>query len=95
MHANRQEFAMVSLVNNIVSYKIDSSELLSKLNFYIPARLLRRRQLYARSMIVIDIDDYHIKYTRFKPMNKPCDSTHFKTLNLQLTQKAIRFLPLG
>lgn len=59
----RREFAMVSFINNIVSHRIDSIELLSKLNFYIPSRNLRVRQLFATKF-------YRTNYAKHGPINQ-------------------------
>lgn len=59
----RREFAMVSFINNIVSHQIDSTEILSKLNFYVPTRHLRHRQIFA-------INNNRTNYAKFGPINQ-------------------------
>ena len=59
----RRDFAMVLFVNNIVSHKIDSMYLLSKLNFYIPSRYLRHRKIFATN-------HHRTNYAKFGPINR-------------------------
>lgn len=59
----RREFAMMSFVNDLVSHRIDSIELLAKLNFYTPSRHLRNRNIFATSRCRTD-------YAKFGPMNR-------------------------
>ena len=59
----RREFAMVSFVNDIVSNRVDSPELLSKLNFYTPSRPLRSR-------IIFTPNRYRTNYAKFQPLNQ-------------------------
>lgn len=59
----RREFAMVSFVNNVISNRIDAIELLSKLNFYLPSRNLRHRELFS-------INFHRTDYAKFKPSNQ-------------------------
>ena len=82
----RREFAMVSFVNNIVSHRIDSMNILSKLNFNIPTRHLRHRMLFATN--------YHrTNYAKFGPINqmmatynKHCNSIDFTMSKTKLKQ---------
>lgn len=59
----RREFAMISFVNDIVSHRIDSTKLLSCLNFYTPTRQLRNRNLFATC-------HHRTNYAKFSPMNQ-------------------------
>lgn len=82
----RREFAMVSFINNIISHRVDSAELLSKLNFYIPTRRLRHRQLFA-------IKYHRTNYAKFGPINqmmsvynKHCNNIDFTMSKIKLKQ---------
>jgi hypothetical protein len=59
----RRKYAMVSFVNDIVSHRIDSTTILSKLNFYAPTRHLRTRSLFS-------IVQYRTNYAKFGPLNR-------------------------
>uniref|UniRef100_A0A0R3Q9H7 Reverse transcriptase domain-containing protein n=1 Tax=Brugia timori TaxID=42155 RepID=A0A0R3Q9H7_9BILA len=59
----RRKIAMVSFVNDIVSQRIDSAEILSKLNFYIPSRQLRNRNLFL-------INHHRTNYAKNGPLNQ-------------------------
>lgn len=61
--SDRREYARLMFVNNIVSHRIDSPELLSKLNFYAPLRHLRNRGIFL-------INYHRTNYTKFGPLNQ-------------------------
>lgn len=59
----RRDYAMVSFVNDIVSQRIDSADILSKLNFYTPTRHLRNRYLFT-------VGHHRTNYAKFSPLNQ-------------------------
>lgn len=59
----RRDYFMASFVNDIVSQRIDSPSILSKLNFYVPTRQLRNRTLFA-------VEYYRTNYAKFGPINQ-------------------------
>lgn len=63
----RREYSMVSFVNDIVSQRINSAVLLSKLNFYAPTRQLRNRNLFS-------INHHRTNYAKFGPLNRMMSS---------------------
>lgn len=80
----RREFAMLSFVNDIVSQRIDSIELLSKLNFYAPSRQLRNRSIFYTN-------HHRTNYAKFGPINqimttynKFCETIDFTMTKSQL-----------
>lgn len=80
----RREFAMVSFVNDIVSHRIDSAELLAKLNFYAPFRQLRNRNIFLTC-------HHRTNYAKYGPLNqmmatynKHCASIDFTTTKTKL-----------
>jgi hypothetical protein len=81
----RREFAMVLFVNNIVSHRIDSMEILSKLNFYIPTRHLRHRQLFATKF-------YRTNYAKYGPMNQMITNynNHCDSIDLTMSKEKLK-----
>lgn len=82
----RREFAMISFVNDIVSHRIDSIELLSSLNLYTPSRHLRNRNIFATNR-------HRTNYAKFGPLNqmmdtynKHCDNIDFTMTKTKLKQ---------
>ena len=59
----RRDYAQVSFINDLVSQRIDSTVLLSKLNLYAPSRQLRNRNLFA-------VDRHRTNYAKFGPINQ-------------------------
>lgn len=81
----RREFSMVSFVNDIVSNRIDSEELLSKLNFYIPSRQLRNRNIF--------ITNYHrTDYAKYGPLNQimTAYNKHCENVDFTMTKTKLR-----
>lgn len=87
----RREFAMVSFVNDIVSHRIDSMTLLSKLNFYAPSRQLRSRSIFYTN-------HHRTNYAKFEPLNqimsvynKHCETIDFTMTKSELKQKFMSY----
>lgn len=59
----RRDIAMISFINDVVSQRIDSPEILSKLNFYIPSRQLRNRNLFLPNQ-------QRTNYAKYSPLNQ-------------------------
>lgn len=59
----RRKFAMISFINDVVSNRVDSQEILSKLNFYAPTRQLRNRSIFSTN-------HYRTNYAMFGPINQ-------------------------
>lgn len=59
----RRDSAMIYFVNDLISQRIDSTELLSKLNFYVPSRQLRTRSAFL-------INRQRTNYAKFSPINR-------------------------
>jgi hypothetical protein len=81
----RREFAMVSFVNDIVSQRIDSTEILSKLNFYIPSRQLRNRNLFITN-------HYRTNYAKYGPLNQimATYNQHCETIDLTMSRHNLK-----
>ena len=81
----RREFAMISFVNDIVSHRIDSIELLAKLNFYTPGRYLRNRNIFATSHCRTD-------YAKFGPVNHMMhvNNEHCNNIDFTMTKTGLR-----
>ena len=81
----RREFSMVSFVNEIVSHRIDSEELLSKLNFYIPSRQLRNRNIFITS-------HHRTNYAKFGPLNQMMATynKHYENIDFTMTKTKLK-----
>lgn len=81
----RREFAMVSFVNDIVSHRIDSPNLLNSLNFYTPSRQLRNRNLFF-------INHRRTNYAKFSPLNRMMSlyNQHCETIDLTMSRSNLR-----
>ena len=81
----RREFAMISFINDLVSHRIDSAELLSKLNFYIPSRPLRNRNIFIAN-------NHRTNYAKFGPLNRMMISfnKHSEAIDFTLTKDKLR-----
>lgn len=81
----RREIAMVIFVNDIVSHRIDSTNLLSCLNFYTPTRSLRTRNLFATN-------HHRTDYAKFGPLNRMMSlyNQHCDTIDLTMTRGNLR-----
>ena len=82
----RRDHAMVSFVNDIISQRINSTDLLSKLNFYAPTRQLRNRNLFA-------LEHHRTNYAKFQPLNQMtcvynqyCETIDFNMSRAQLNK---------
>ena len=76
---------MVSFVNDIVSQHIDSTYLLSKLNFYAPIRQLRYRNLFA-------LERHRTNYAKFGPLNQMMSvyNQHFEMIDLNMPRGRLK-----
>lgn len=81
----RREFAKVSFVNDIVSHRIDSAELLSKLNFYVPSRQLRNRNIFITN-------HYRTNYAKFGPLNQimATYNLHSESIDFTMTKSKLK-----
>lgn len=81
----RREFAMVSFVNDIVSQRIDSANLLSCINFYAPTRQLRNRNLFA-------LNNHRRDYAKFSPLNRMMSlyNQHCVSIDLTISRTNLR-----
>ena len=81
----RREYAMVSFVNDIVSQRINSAELLSKLNFYAPTRQLRNRNLFA-------VTHHRTNYAKYGPLNRMMASynQHCETIDFTMSRHKLK-----
>lgn len=81
----RREYAMVAFVNDIVSQRIDSTKLLSKLNFYAPNRQLRHRNLFT-------LDRYRTNYAKFSPLNQMMSvyNEHCEMIDLSMPRTKLK-----
>lgn len=72
-------------MNDIVSHKVDSPELLSKLNFYVPSRRLRHRELFA-------INYHRTNYAKFGPMNQMMTTynKHYNSIDLTWSKAKLK-----
>ena len=59
----RRKYAMIYIINDIISQRVQASSLLSQLNFYVPCRQLRTRKLFSEKT-------YRTNYARNSPMNR-------------------------
>ena len=82
----RREFAMMSFVNDIVSQRVDSPEILSKLNLYVPSRNLRTRTLFS-------LNHQRNNYAKYGPINQMmlvynqhCEAIDFSMSRTKLKQ---------
>lgn len=81
----RRDYAMVSFINDIVSQRIDSSDLLSKLNFYAPSRQLRNRNLFM-------VDRQRTNYAKFGPLNRMMTvfNQHCELIDLNMPRNTLK-----
>lgn len=81
----RREFAMLSFVNDMVSQRIDSMELLSKLNFYASSRPLRKRSIFSTN-------HHHNDYAKFGPLNRIMSiyNKHCQTIDFTMTKTELK-----
>lgn len=81
----RREFASVSFVNDIVSQRVDCTDILSKLNFYSPTRNLRNRTLF--------LPDHHrTNYAKCSPLNQMMRlyNQHCEMIDLTMSRSSLR-----
>lgn len=82
----RRDIAMVSIVNDLVSQRNDSMEILSNLNFYVPSRQLRNRSLF------ITNHQPKKKYAKFGPLNQMMNiyNQHCETIDFTTSRHNIK-----
>ena len=78
----RREFAMVAFVNDVITQRINSPEILANSNLYAPIRSLRNRNLF-------DISNQRTNYGKNEPRNRmmscnnqTCESINKTTLTI-------------
>lgn len=81
----RREIARVSFVNDIVSQRIDSTEILSKLNFYAPSRQLRNRNLFLTN-------HHRTNYAKNGPLNQMMAiyNQHCETIDFTMSRQNLK-----
>jgi hypothetical protein len=81
----RREYASVSFVNDIVSQRIDSPAILSKLNIYAPIRRLRNRNLFV-------INHHRTNYAQNGPINRMMASynQHCETIDFTMSRHKLK-----
>ena len=81
----RREFAHLSFVNEIVSYRIASPQLLQNLNFYAPFRNLRTRNLFLGN-------SFRTNYAQNGPFNKIMSTynKYSETIDLTMTKNMLK-----
>lgn len=81
----RREFAMVSLINDIISQRVDSPELLEKLYFYAPSRPLRTRNVFLPKTFKTD-------YAKNGPLNRMMEAynKHSEIIDLTMSKPVLK-----
>ena len=86
----RRELAMLCSINDIISQRIQSAELLSQLNFYAPSRNLRTRKIFMENL-------HRTNYAKNGPLNrmmrhynKHCERIDFNMSRNQLKTRLLR-----
>jgi hypothetical protein len=81
----RREFAMLFFINDIISNRIESTELLSYLNFYLPCRRLRTRKLFSEQ-------SFRTNYAKNGPINRMMRqyNIHCEIIDLTMTKQQIK-----
>lgn len=81
----RREIASVTLVNDLVSQRISSENLLGKLNFYAPTRSLRTRKIFV-------LNSYRTEYAMAGPVNSMMSlyNKYCEVIDLTMSRNALR-----
>lgn len=83
----RREFAMTAFVNDVIAQRVNSPEILQKLNFYAPTRNLRNRNLFY-------IPNHRTNYARNGPINRImlCYNKYCDTVDVTMKKETLRKL---
>ena len=81
----RREFAMITLINDIVTQRVNCPEILENINFYAPTRSLRNRNLF-------NINTQRTNYAKNGPINRmmSCYNAHCETIDVTMNKNALK-----
>lgn len=81
----RREFAMVAFINDVIAQRVNAPEILEKINFYVPIRPLRIRNLFY-------ISNQRTNYAKNAPLNKmlSCYNANCESIDITMNKKTLR-----
>lgn len=81
----RREFAMLAFINDVIAQRVNAPEILENLNFYVPTRLLRNRNLFY-------INNHRTNYAKNGPLNRmmSCYNRYCETIDVTMNKSMIK-----